>query len=817
MTINVFGGGSSSAPVFPVQRSIRLRSSNSAYFNRTTTTPTSGSIFTHSFWVKRGILGSQVTLISGARPANFDRIYFSATDTLVYQWNDGTSNLLFLETTQVFRDPSAWYHIVVATDTPQATNTNRVKIYVNGVQVTAFSTATYPTQNSTSYLNINSGALNLGRTSNAAQYFDGYLTEINFIDGQALTPTSFGSINSSTGVWQPIKYSGTYGTNGFYLNFQDNSGATATTIGKDSSGNGNNWTPNGINVSAYTGTPPNNTSYDSMLDVPTLTSATNANFCVMNPLNLPRGGTMSNGNLLWTSPTAEAQAVGTMYVSSGKWYWEMVENTSGACGFGIAKDTTNINSATLNTGAYLYYTSGIKVDAAVSSAYGASWANGDLIGIALDLDAGTITFYKNNVSQGVAFTGLSGNFTALIYDGTSGSTPTFDANFGQRPFSYTPPTGFKSLNTFNLPDSTIPNGKKQFDINLWTGTGVTRSITNSGSFQPDLVWLKSRTNPAAGSFHQLRDSVRGASAGALSSNTTEAENTYPQGGGITAFNADGFTLTNGSGVSPFNWGNENTFQYVGWQWKAGGTAVTNTSGSISSQVSANPSAGFSIVTYTGTASAGATVGHGLNIKPSLIIVKQRTTASTTNWATYHSALDLGDSTNSSYLLLNTTAGKTDVTTGDAETVFGNGTAWRSPTSSVFTIGGATSVNASSGTYVAYCFSEIAGYSKFGSYTGNGVTDGPFIYTGFRPRFVLFKTVTDGTTSWLMMDSSRSVYNLQGANLFPNLPNGEGSTGVVDFLSNGFKPRINDLSVNGGSGTYIYAAFAENPFKNALAR
>jgi hypothetical protein len=188
-----------------------------------------------------------------------------------------------------------------------------------------------------------------------------------------------------------------------------------------------------------------------MTDVPTLTSATAANYAVLNPLNLPKGGTLSNGNLLWTAPSAEGQCVATMYVSSGKFYWEMLLNTSGAgCAFGIASITTDINNVNLTAGSYVYYTNGNKYNGGSGSAYGATFTNGDIIGVALDLDAGTLVFYKNNTSQGTAFTGLSGTFTALIYDGTSGSSPTFNANFGQQPFVYTPPSGFVGLNTFNL-------------------------------------------------------------------------------------------------------------------------------------------------------------------------------------------------------------------------------------------------------------------------------------------------------------------------------------------------------------------------------
>jgi hypothetical protein len=428
-----------------------LRSSASAYFNRTTTTPTSGSIFTHSFWVKRGILGSIQTLISGARPTNFDRIYISATDTLLYQWNDGTSNLVYLETTQVFRDPSAWYHIIVATDTTQATSTNRVKIYVNGTQITAFTSTTYPTQNSTSYLNVNAGTLNLGRTSTAVQYLDGYLTEINFIDGQALTPSSFGSTNAITGVWQPAKYTGTYGTNGFYLNFSDNSSNTATTIGKDYSGNGNNWTPNNISVTA-------GVTYDSMVDSPTV-GATSSNYWTFNPLIPVSGATYSNGNLQYTNSNNNKSGFSSPLPTTGKWYWEGTWITNGGGSspvIGISQAGFDITQG--GSGELGYRSNGNKFDqSGTETAYGATWTTGDVIGVAVDMDGGTIIFYKNGTSQGTAFTTV---LTAL----TQPVSPMFRVNvagdvlainFGQRPFSYTPPTGYVALNTYNLPAGSI--------------------------------------------------------------------------------------------------------------------------------------------------------------------------------------------------------------------------------------------------------------------------------------------------------------------------------------------------------------------------
>jgi hypothetical protein len=763
-----------------ITRSVRLRSSASANFSRTPSVAGNRKTWTWSAWVKRGTLNTNGNLFGGAFSTASDRLLFEGSDRLWFIWNDTTDGELL--TTQVFRDTSAWYHIVCASDTTQATASNRMKFYVNGVQITTFTTATYPTQNRDGGVN-NTTVQKMGVVPHAnSQYLDGYLTEINFIDGQALTPSSFGETDSITGVWKPKKYAGTYGTNGFYLNFSDNSNNTATTIGKDYSGNGNNWTPNNISVTS-------GSTYDSMTDVPTLTSATAGNYCVMNPLNLPKGGTLSNGNLLWTSPTAEGQAVGTMYVSSGKFYWEMVQNSSGGCAFGIASITTDINNINLTAGSYVYYTNGNKYNGGTGSAYGATFTNGDIIGVALDLDAGTLIFYKNNTSQGTAFTGLSGTFTALIYDGTSASAPTYNANFGQQPFTYTPPTGYVALNTYNLPTSTITNGAAYMAATTYTGTGSSLTIANtvgSTSFQPDFVWVKSRS---AATDHALYDSVRGTTKD-LVSNSTAAETT--QSTGLTAFNSTGFT------VGALAKMNTSSATYVAWQWYTnGGTSSSNTNGSITSTVSAGATQGFSVVTYTGTG-ANATVGHGLGVAPSMIILKQRNAVD--YWVVWQTTLG-----STGYLLLNSTNGSSTAAT------YWNSTL---PTSSVFSLGSDSRPNGSGTTYVAYCFAAVKGFSAFGSYTGNGSTDGPFVYTGFRPRWLLYKRY-DSTADWVIVDSSRSTYNLVTNVLYPDLSNAEDTSATVDFLSNGFKFR--GTAGNNSGASYIYACFAENPFKNALAR
>jgi len=347
----------------------------------------------------------------------------------------------------------------------------------------------------------------------------------------------------------------------------------------------------------------------------------------------------------------------------------------------------------------------------------------------------------------------------------------------------------------------IPDGRTVMAATTWTGVNTSAAITisnavNGVSFQPDLVWGKPRSLAYS---HSLSDSVRGANK-RLQSQSTAAEDTNLTYGYTSSFNSDGFTTSAGA-TDNENW-NTTGATFVAWQWKAGGTAVSNTSGSITSQVSANTTAGFSVVTYTGNGSAGATVGHGLGVAPSMVIIKQRTNAS--GWPVWHTSLTSG----AYYLYLEKTAAQSNVNAMWNNTV---------PNSTVITLGTSTDSNQSSATFVAYCFAAVAGYSAFGSYTGNGSADGPFVYTGFRPRWWMIKST--GGADWYMWDSSRNPYNLVADMLRPNISNAElnSATYVFDFVSNGVKVRGAGSEINSSGVTYVYACFAENPFKYANAR
>jgi len=758
--------GASGQGGYNLTDSLRFRKSASAYLSRTPASAGNQKTWTWSGWVKRGNLTRNVIFSSYfANNARYTYWEFDSSDrlTLLIANDNGANPATFTQliTTSVYRDPSAWYHIVVAVDTTQATSSNRASIYINGEKVTAFSTENYPAQNINTFINNTYGHYVGALDSTILTInFDGYITEVNFVDGQQLTPSDFGETDTTTGVWKPKKYTGTYGTNGFYLKGR----------GTDNSGNGNNWTENNFNTSNSA-----LTTYDIMTDVPTLTDEDTGNFATLNPLS-SRGVVPTNGNLTDPSFGANQSTTGTIGVSSGKWYFEVTGDTPywvagvttlSTIPYGLAPNAPGSQALAV------YSATGLKYNNGSSSAYGSTYTTNDIMAIALDLDAGTITFYKNGVSQGVAFTGLSGTYFPVLggpNDWAHGSI-----NFGQRPFAYTPPTGHKKLNTYNLPDSSIVDGSQHFNAVLYTGNGSTNAITGVG-FSPDLVWGKNR---GAAASNNLLDTVRGATK-RLFSNSTEAEVTTATS--LTSFDSDGFTLGSDTGL------NTNTNTYVAWNWRGSDSSpVSNTDGDIASTVSANTTAGFSVVTYDPTPSG--TVGHGLNTAPELIIEKKRDT--TGDWIVGTTVID----GSYDYLRLNTTAATA-----------ASGVA--APTAIVFT------PNVGGDSAVAYCFTSVEGYSNFGSYTGNGSTNGPFVYTGFRPAFILVKAYSQ-VGNWFIMDATRDPNNVATQRLFANLSNAEDASGLVDFTANGFKLRM--ATALNDAANYIYMAFAENPFKNSLAR
>lgn len=788
-----------------IQRSLRFNSADSTYLDRTPATASNRKTWTWSGWVKlSGSFGDSFFFAGSVSSPPYVLFGITSNGALFCDYFSSAGVIGWRRTsTSLYRDSSAWYHFMLAVDTTQAVADDRLRFYVNGTQITSFSSSTNPSQNIDAAVN-NTVIHNIGRYV-TGDYVDGYMAEVNFVDGQALTPSSFGETDAQTGVWVPKRYTGTYGTNGFRLPFTNNSSTTA--LGFDASGNGNNWTPNNFSVTAGTGN-------DSLLDVPSLYGTdtglggeVRGNYCTLNPLD--NGGiTLSNGNLDATRSTATTAATRcTFAVSSGKWYWEVTPTALGALTVGIGTQSASLSGIVGGDafGYGWYNDSGgtsSKYNNNVSSSYGIALSAGVTCGVALDLDAGTITFYRNGVSQGVAYSGITAGTYFPMISQWGGTTSTANLNFGQRPFAYTAPTGFKALCTTNfvapaIGQTSTNQADNYFNTVLYNGTGATQSITGVG-FQPDFLWIKGRSVDN----HNLHNSIVGAATW-LSSDTTGAEQT--NSAVLTSFDADGFTVgsnpsSNASGVS-----------FVAWCWNAGGNSVTNNAGSnsatIASTYRANKAAGFSVVSYAGSQASDFTMAHGLAAAPSLVITKSRNAVG--EWGVYYT----NEGVNTNWILLNSTAAK-GTNNGPL-----SGGAYLIANAQTLQIAASAYANSAS-QMIAYCWAAIPGFSAFGSYTGNGSADGPFVYLGFRPAFLLLKNISQ-TYGWQIYDFKRNPTNRVNLGLYPNTANAEGTepgTGPIDFLSNGFKIRDATWDeINANTRTYIYAAFAEYPFRLSLAR
>lgn len=776
----VLAGG---AGGYQIQNSLRFGASNSAYLTRTPSVAGNRKIATLSVWVKRGNLAALMDFL-GVAAGNTECLRLTAGDNLLVRFGnlDSTTNALF-------RDPSAWGHLLVARDTTQATSTDRLKVWWNNVALT-FSSYSVPAQNTDTDL-CNTVLHDIGR---GGGYFDGYLANFYLIDGQALTPSSFGRTDATTGVWVPKSYSGTYGTNGFFLEFKDASAATNTAIGKDSSGLSNHFTPSGISVTT-------GNTFDQMTDTAT------KNYCTLNPLDKSAAVSFTRSTLSITGGSAGGVSTfsqtGTTFgvPRTGKWYFEFTRDTAGAdsnyFGVNITRNYRGGNGwpTTRNNDGYPGYYSfeyGFAVTHDLAS-NNLTWRNNFIVtgasvavnstsststtavyGFAIDCDNSLAYLYENGSlktnSNGLSFTHPGSDAIFSIFK----SDHIVSVNFGQRPFAYTPPTGYNSLNTTNLPTPSIRRPNQNFDIVLRSGTAANASV-NTLAFQPDLVWIKSRS---ATTNNNIFDSSRGV-ANTLVTNSLHTE--INDSNTLISFDSNGFTLGGDSNTKGVN---VNKSSYVNWAWKKG------------------VGSGLDIVTFSGTGSA-INVSHSLGVVPSMIIIKNRSGLGR-QWSVYHSSIP-SSATGGIYLNL--------ANAWNADSTLFNSIA---PTSTQFSVG--TYYSVLNETCVAYVFSEVAGFSRFGSYTGNASTDGPFVWCGFSPKFVMIKSSTVAT-SWLIYNPSGADNNEAVNRLFSDLTNAEASnTYGIDFLSNGFKVRQpTGYSGNNSGATYIFLAFAEVPFKYARAR
>ena len=853
---NAIIGASGGEDAYTIDYSCRFNDNNTAYLARTPGSDGNRRTWTLSFWVKRGNLHATVV------QSGYYMFCCGADDTRIMFTEDGGgdtfnvvhggSTAMSLLTTPKYRDISSWYHFVVAMDTTQGTASNRCKIYVNGVQELNLATATYPAENADLNWNKASSEFGIGRSSQyTSRLFDGYLAEVHWIDGTALTPSSFGE-TGDYGEWKPIEYSGSHGTYGFYLDFADSS-----SLGNDASANSNHFTP--TNLAAG----------DQVTDTPT------NNFAVMNNLNnQPFATTFAEGNLEITTGGSqhEPSNMATFGMSSGKWYFEVYQKSGGSDALlgirsqqpGTISPTAKDNPGKSADGYALYAnsTAGNLVHNNGYVSYGTliSYTNGDIISIAVDLDNNKCYWAKNGTwlnsgnpagnSNGHSITAASststgeyfpcfGDYDANSYvfltnfgqDGTFAGNVTAGGNAdgnGYGNFKYSVPSGFLSLCSANLPEPTV-TPSEHFNIHTYTQSGSTNDgddVTVTTKASNGMGWIKKRS----GAFsHCLFDSIRG-STNLLRPDTDDATNASAAGG-IT-FGTDSYTIGNDSTGSGFNEAVGAT--YVAWSWRSGGTptadnsageGATPTAGSVkidganlgsalagnlpATRLTANTTAGFSITKYAGTGTEVKTVAHGLSKAPELVIIK-RIEDNAHGWQV-GSIQSLGSMDFTDALYLHDTIAISDAAN------WWNDTA---PSSTVVTLGGNSWNNNASKNFMMYCWHSVEGYSKIGGYVANYDADGTFFYTGFRPAFVMTKRM-DSTGWWVLFDTARSTSNpcdhLLSANE-NNAENGPGSdTMHADILSNGFKLREQDSYSNASGGTFLYIAFAEQPFKYSNSR
>ena len=765
------------------------------YFNKSGITPDSDKKFTFSCWFKIGEKGSRLNTglfnsnTDGSNGGNVTRYAPLATFTadgklFGYDYDSGGYNWYF-STNRTFEDTSKWYHFVLAIDTTQSTSTDRMKIYIDGDQITSFSSTVYPALNQDLYTVMAGGYHILGLGYNAK--FDGYIAEVNLIENQQLTPSTFGLTDTSTGRWIPKTLSGiTYGTNGFRLAFADSSA-----LGDDTSGNTKDFTATNLASTDQTTDSPSQ-NFPTFDNNQTIDNAGGTNIFSEGNLrvDMDYGGSGNQYGMALMNPAYA--------VTSGKYYWEhklisqshtnpSIYNLSmpGIIDLNKDADITSYIGHTSGPTTYSWYTLGgyVFCDGTYDTQQylpGGSTlpAIGDIINFALDMDNGAWYIGVNGTyvtangavgdpTSGSARTGavrtFAPNTRKYIY-GTStqsGFNCVDEVNFGQKSFTHSIPTGYTKWQQDNVPST---------DKNI-----------------PGMCWVKNRDS--ASWYHTIIDSSRGA-----------LKEIYTNGSFVEATQANSLRKFLKGGYQTGEAGNWNNGgdRFVSWNWVANnGTSSANSNGSIASVVQANQTAGFSIVKYSGNSGSAGTIGHGLSAKPEWIMVKDRD-ASSYEWMVQHTSLGA-----THYGSISST-----------DPFYDNDTIWNDtePTSSVFSIGTNGSVNTGTNDYVAYVWHSVDGFSKFGSYSGNGDADGKFVYTGFTPVWIMVKRSTASGYNWQIWDTKRSPINpVTNQALFADGTFAEGGTSKLDILSNGFKWRGTEAWVNASSVTYVYMAFAEHPF------
>jgi len=774
------------------------RFNGTGYLNDARSGDGSNSHGTISCWFKRAKLGAYQYIFSAHEDGNNAvRLTILADDTLEFRGETGGAVKFEIETTNVFRDTSAWYHFVGIIDMDNGTQADRAQVYINGERQTVLDTSTMPADASQTMV-LNTGAnLRIGAASDASYDFHGYITEFVVIDGTAQAVSDFGE--TKNGVWVPKDPSGlTFGTNGVYLKMADSSN-----LGTDSSGNGHTFALTNVDADDHT------------LDSPTFGGSSSGNFCVLNPINNVNSATLSEGNTKGTGGGAWVAAYGTFEVPvTGSWYWECISENHVYGYPGVQTTTTEANQqnhdfVAVQTGEYRYEGSG--------EANTSSIGTGDII--AFHVNNGVIKVYVNNSLDHTFGTNMSagahaGGQTMPYYPSLIGSSAVV-FNFGQdSSFAgaktaqgnkdsngfgdfYYSPKGL-ALCTGNVltaaeidPAETDDNfPQKLFNAVPYTGNDGGTSNNITFSFKPDMAIMKMRGNTGGGYGAQIWDTTRGDDYYMYPAGTAAS---VTSGTDYLEFTSTGLKLDDSwDGLNP------NGETYIAHGWRAnGGTTSSNSNGQITSTVQVDPSGCFSILTYTGE-SATRTVGHGLSTTPESIWVKA--TANTYGWSNYFKGNGLNK------IAFNGTGNDTG-----ASALYGG----THPTSTVFSVGDGQETGKSVA-YIAYAFAPCPGYIRIGIYEGNNNDNGTFVYTGFSPAYVLTKNIDDND-DWIVYDNERPGYNVTNIAYSINTTGAEATTyRDMDFLANGFKWRTSNSNVNAAE-TYAFIAFAHNPLKYATAR
>jgi len=761
-------GSSAAADAYEIEKSLRFNDDDSPRLDRAISSAGNRKTWTFSCWFKRTSVNADENILMQGDTGSQRGGLMVVGQQLLLLDTTGSPDMN-LTTTGYIRDPAAWYHVVIQYDTTQSTDTDRCKMYLNG-SIPTFSTSTYQAQNTDGYINSTTSGMRIGANpyNTALSKFDGYLAEMHHIDGSIVPLSTFGETDADTGQWIPKKVTGvTYGTNGFYLDFSDNSGTTATTLGKDSSGNGNNFTPTNFSVAAGDGN-------DSKTDTPTNNRVT------LNPY-WHFSKTLTDGNLGMggTAGSNEIPTIGLPGTTS--FYYEVVWSTlPGWVTAGVVEGLYSTNGDISSFSHILYdskitawHSTGASVQqGSYNGSDGTSWSTTDVIGI--KYVNGTLTLYKNGTANSTTKSVSSNTSTIYPHIQADGGSVAAYIRFSSDEWTETP-SGVDAdweVDIARLPDPTIKKPTDHVKTILYTGNATSRNIVSD--FSTDLVWIKRRSG---GDSHVLANSVLGADK-FMSSDLTNDENTASNC--VTAFNSNGVTVGTQGIVND----NSEPFESTHWNESA--------------------SAGFDIVSYTGNGSAGNTFSHSLGVAPDLMIIKNRSTDGP-HWFVYMRTMG-----NTTWIPLDAAS-----TANSSVTDTLNST---SPTSSVVTLGDNNKVNANGSNYIAYLWSSVLGFSKFGFYTGNGNGDGPFVYTGFKPAFIVAKN-TATTNYWRMWNNKNNPYNEVANGVYPNDVAAADSpvNWTYEWHSNGFKVRNSSGEMNGSGQDIIYWAWAETPFKYSNAR